>query len=190
VAANFIDLAKSYLTTEVVHRISSALGESPERVEKAIEAGIPSILAGFLKMASSGGSRLLEMLKHEPSELSHLGGLDGAFGNLGSLLSEGSIDSLIKYGQSVLSSLFGGKLDAIVDLISRSSGIKASSATSLLGMLAPLLMGVLRKETVSRGGQGGRADGGGRGQPGERMAALGRTVGFVGRRPARPVLPV
>jgi outer membrane protein OmpA-like peptidoglycan-associated protein len=151
VAANLIDLAKGYLTTEVVHRISSALGENPERVETAIEAGIPSILAGFLKMASSGGNRLFEMLKHEPSELSHLGGLDGAFGNLGSLLSGGSIDSVIKYGQSVLSSLFGGKLNSIVDLIVRSSGIKAGSATSLLGMLAPLVMGMLRKETASRG---------------------------------------
>ncbi len=151
-AANLIDLAKSYLTTEVVHRIGGALGESPERVEKAIEAGIPSILAGFLNMASSsGGNRLSELLKHEPSELAHLGGLDGVFGNLGSLLSGGSVDSLIKYGQSVLSSLFGGKLNSILELISRSSGIKASSAASLLGMLAPLLTGVLRKETASGG---------------------------------------
>ena len=59
------------------------------------------------------------------------------------------LNSLIKYGQSVLSSLFGGKLNSILELISRSSGIKASSAASLLGMLAPLLTGVLRKETAS-----------------------------------------
>jgi outer membrane protein OmpA-like peptidoglycan-associated protein len=151
VAANLIDLARGYLTSEVVHRISSVLGESPDRVEKAIDAGIPSILAGLVSTASSGVNRLFEMLKHEPSELAHLGGLDGVFGNLGSLLSGGSMDALLKYGQTVLSSLFGGKLNAIVDLITRSSGIKASSASSLLGMLAPLLMGVLRKETVSQG---------------------------------------
>jgi len=152
VAANLIDLAKGSLTSEVVHRISGDLGESPDRVEKAIDAGIPSILAGFLNTAaSSGANRLFEMLKHEPSELAHLGGLDGVFGNLRSLLSGGSMDNLIKYGQTVLSSLFGGKLNSIVDLITRSSGIKSSSAASLLGMLAPLLMGVLRKETASRG---------------------------------------
>jgi OmpA-OmpF porin, OOP family len=90
-------------------------------------------------------------LKHEPSELAHLGGLDGVFGNLGSLVGERSMDSVIKYGQTLLTSLFGGKLNSVVDLISRSSGIKSNSATSLLGMLAPLLMGLLRGETVSRG---------------------------------------
>jgi outer membrane protein OmpA-like peptidoglycan-associated protein len=150
-AANLIELAKGYLTSEVLHRISGELGESPDRVEKAIDAGIPSILAGFVNAASSGANRLFEMLKHEPTDLAHLGGLDGVFGNLGSLLSGSSMDTLIKYGQTVLTFLFGGKLHSIVDLISRSSGIKSSSAASLLGMLAPLLAGVLRKETVSRG---------------------------------------
>jgi hypothetical protein len=152
VAANLIEIAKDYLTPEVVRRISGALGESAEHVERAIEAGIPTILSGFLNLASSSGaSRLAEMLKHEPAELAQAGGLDGVFGNLGSLLSGGSMDGLIKYGQTVLSSLFGGKLDSVVDLITRTTGIKASSAGSLLGMLAPLLTGILRKETVSRG---------------------------------------
>jgi outer membrane protein OmpA-like peptidoglycan-associated protein len=151
-ATNLIDLAKGYLTNEVVKRIGDTLGESPERTEKAAEAGISSILAGFLNLASTSGvSRLFEMFKHEPSELAHLGGLDGVFGNLGSLLSQGSMDSLIKHGQTLLASLFGGKVNSIIDLISRSSGIKSSSAASLLGLLAPLVMGVLRKETVARG---------------------------------------
>jgi outer membrane protein OmpA-like peptidoglycan-associated protein len=151
-AANLIDLAKSYLTSEVVHKISGELGESPDRVEKAIEGGIPSILAGLLNtVSSSGANRLVDMLKQGPSELSHMGGLDSILANLTSLLSGGSLDTLIKYGQTLLSLLFGGKLSSIVDLIARASGIKASSASSLLGMLAPLLMGVLRKVTASEG---------------------------------------
>jgi outer membrane protein OmpA-like peptidoglycan-associated protein len=152
VAANLIEIAKSYLTPELVHRIGGELGESPEHVEKAINAGIPSILAGFLNMATKpAANRPLEMLKHEPAELAHLGGLDGIFGNLGSLVGGGSFEKLTAYGRSLLSSLFGGKLESIVDLITKSSGMKASSASSLLGMLAPMLAGVLRKETVARG---------------------------------------
>jgi outer membrane protein OmpA-like peptidoglycan-associated protein len=151
-ATSLIDLAKSYLTSEVMHRISGELGESPERTEKAIEAGIPSILAGLLNTVSSSGvSRLFEMLKQGPSELSHLGGLDSVLANPASLMSGASVDTLIKYGQTILSFLFGGKLNSIVDLITKTSGVKASSASSLLGMLAPLLMGVLRKETTSEG---------------------------------------
>jgi outer membrane protein OmpA-like peptidoglycan-associated protein len=58
---------------------------------------------------------------------------------------------VIKFGQTILNLLFGGKVNSVVDLITRSSGIKSSSATSLLGMLAPLIMGVLRKETAAEG---------------------------------------
>ena len=98
------------------------------------------------------------MLKQEPSELSHLGGLDGAFGNLGSILSGGgAADGLIKYGQTLLSSLFGGKLSSIVDLIARTTGIKSSSASSLLGMLAPLLDGRGQERARFAGNVGGAA---------------------------------
>ncbi len=151
-ATNLIDLAKSYLSPELIQKIGGELGERPERVEQAVEAGIPSVLAGFMNLASSAGAgRLLEMLKQAPPELAHLGGLDKVLANPASLLSGGSLDAIIKYGQSVLNLLFGGKLSSITDLITRSSGIKASSTTSMLGMLAPLLMGILRKETASEG---------------------------------------
>jgi outer membrane protein OmpA-like peptidoglycan-associated protein len=151
-ATSIIDLAKQYLTSEVVHKVSSTLGENPEHLEKAIGASIPSILAGLLNTASSSGAnRLFDMLKQEPPEVSHLGGLDGVFGNLGSLLGGGSLDSLLKYGQTILSAIFGGKLSSLLDLIAGNSGIKTSSASSLLGMLAPLVMGIVRKELGSRG---------------------------------------
>ena len=54
-AANLIELAKNYLSSEIMHKISGELGERPEKVEQAAEAGIPSILAGFLNMATSSG---------------------------------------------------------------------------------------------------------------------------------------
>jgi outer membrane protein OmpA-like peptidoglycan-associated protein len=151
-AVSLIELAKSFLSSDVVHKISSELGESPEQVEKAVDAGIPSILAGFLNTASSANfSRLFDMIKQGSAELNHLGGLDGVLANPASVLSGASLDTLIKYGQTMLNLLFGGKLSSIVDLITKSSGIKASSASSLLGMLAPLLMGLLRKETAAEG---------------------------------------
>src|SRR5262249_40545711 len=120
--ASLIDLAKSYLNSEVVHKISSELGENPDHVSKAVEAGISSILAGVMKAAtSSGADRLVETLKQDPSELSHSGGLDGVLGNLGSLVSGPGLQNLLKYGQMILSLLFGNKLSSIVDLITRSS---------------------------------------------------------------------
>jgi OmpA-OmpF porin, OOP family len=151
-STNLIDLAKSYLSPKLIQTIGDELGEHPERMEQAAQAGIPSILAGFMNLASStGANRLLDMLKQAPPELAQLGGFDKVLANPASLLSGSSLDTLIKYGQTLLNLLFGSKLSSMTDLITKTSGIKASSASSMLGILAPLLMGILRKETVSEG---------------------------------------
>ena len=52
----------------------------------------------------------------------------------------------------MLSSLFGaGKLDGLASAIGRSSGINQSSAGSLLGALAPVVLGALGREQRSQG---------------------------------------
>jgi OmpA-OmpF porin, OOP family len=151
-ATNLMDLAKSYLTSEIIHKLSANVGESPQHVEKGIEAGIPSILAGLLNsVSSSNASGLVDMLKQAAPELGSAGGLDGVLGNLGGLLSGGSSATLIKYGQTLLSFLFGGKLNSIIDVITKTSGMKNSSASSLLAILAPMIMGLIKKETASNG---------------------------------------
>ncbi len=82
------------------------------------------------------------MLKQSPPELAQLGGFDKILANPASLLSGSSLDTLVKYGQTLLNLLFGSKLSSMTDLITKTSGIKASSASSMLGILAPLLMGI------------------------------------------------
>src|SRR5262245_4268695 len=122
-AVNLIEQAKSYLTSEVVDRVAGLLGESPDRTEKAVEAGIPALLAGLVNTAATpaGAGRLFDMLKQEPHEVAHVGGLDSILGNLGGLLSGGSLSSLTQYGMTVLKALFGGKLDSVLDVITKVS---------------------------------------------------------------------
>src|SRR5262245_56171573 len=117
-AVNLIELAKDYLTPDVVNTLSGTLGESSERTEKAVEAGLPEVLAGFLKTAANpaGAGRLFDMLKQEPPELSQMGGLDGSLGNLGGLLSGASLGNLIKVAQPLLRMIFGGNLSSILDV--------------------------------------------------------------------------
>jgi outer membrane protein OmpA-like peptidoglycan-associated protein len=152
-SVNLIELAKSYLTPEVVHKMGGALGESPEHVEKAVGTGLPAILAGFLKMASSpsGAVHLTDLMKQDSPALKQLGGLDGTLSNLGGLLDGGSLATLASYGQTILSALFGGKLSSVLDLITKASGIRSSSASSLMGALAPMLLGLIHKQTADRG---------------------------------------
>jgi outer membrane protein OmpA-like peptidoglycan-associated protein len=90
-------------------------------------------------------------MKQDSPALRQLGGLDGVLGNLGGLLEGGSLATLLSYGQTILSALFGGKLSAVLDLITKASGIRSSSASSLMGVLAPMFLGLLHKETATRG---------------------------------------
>lgn len=147
-ALNLIEMAKSLLTSDVVRSIASHLGEDPEQIEKAAGAGIPALLAGLLQTISSseGASRLGDLLKHDPPELTEVGGLESVLGNLASALSGPTAQKLISYGQILLTAVFGSRLTPVLDEICKASGIKPGSAASLLATLAPLVIGLLKKE--------------------------------------------
>jgi OOP family OmpA-OmpF porin len=152
VAANLVEAAKAVLTSDVVRTLAANLGDNPEHLEAAFAAGIPAILAGLLqKVSSGGGGELVAMLQHDPPELKDLGGLDGVLGNLGGLLSGESAERLIAYGHALVDGLFGGKLHSVADAIARSTGVDSGRASSLLAMLAPVVMGILKKEAAAHG---------------------------------------
>jgi OmpA-OmpF porin, OOP family len=146
-ATNLIDLVRQYIPDEAIGKISGLLGESGASTQKAVEAGIPTLLAGLLHTAStpSGAGRLANMV----------GGEEGAkasdiLSNIGGLLG-GQADEPLKFGQQIVSSLFGSNLSSVLDVLSKFSGMKLASIGPLMGMLAPLVLGVLRKQTASQG---------------------------------------
>ncbi|MBM4254671.1 MAG: OmpA family protein [Deltaproteobacteria bacterium] len=146
-AVNILDLAKTALTPDIMQKVSALIGESPANTQKAVDGAIPSVLAGLLNFASSnadGPARLINLLTQ--------GNLTNLLGNLSGLLSGGSsTQDFLKTGKDLLGIVFGGKLGALTDLVANSSGIKGTSATSLLSLLAPLLLGLLGRETTSQG---------------------------------------
>jgi outer membrane protein OmpA-like peptidoglycan-associated protein len=141
-AANLIDLVRQSLPADLIGNLVDRTGESPAHLEKAVQGGIPALLAGLLHTASSpsGASRLANMLSGEE------GARAGDFLSAASGLLGGRTDDLLKFGMSLLGFLFGGKQNAVMDLISRFSGVKSGTATSLLAGLAPLVLGVLKRQ--------------------------------------------
>jgi len=146
-AANLMDLAKTALTPDLMQKVSALIGESPANTQKAVDGAIPSVLAGLLNFASSnpeGPARLISLLTQ--------GNYTGLLGNLSGLLSGGSsTQDLLKTGKDLLGIIFGGRLGALTDLVANSSGIKSTSASSLLSLIAPLLLGLIGRETASQG---------------------------------------
>jgi len=143
--ANLLDSIKEYLTPELIGQAAKALGENEGGISKAIGGLAPTILAGLLNKAgdtSAFGSIFNALSNFGPSVL----------GNLGSLLGGpvGPNDPKDAAGQ-LLGILFGPKVPAITNAIAAFSGTKSSTVSSLLGMVGPLVMGILSKK-ISTGG--------------------------------------
>lgn len=145
---NIIALLKDQLNDNLLGKIAGFLGEKKPGVTSAVAGAIPTLLLGLLKKGAepSGAGNLVEMLQQ--------GKHDGAIlDNLGSVLGGGAATTdLLSTGKTLLSSIFGDKAGGIGDLIASAGGISKSGGSSLLGMLAPIVMGFLGKTLKSEGG--------------------------------------
>jgi outer membrane protein OmpA-like peptidoglycan-associated protein len=147
-ATNLLDLAKGYLTPDVIEKAASFVGESGSSTSKAFASIIPTLLAALANLGSTSGGvqqviGMLESGKYDGSALASPGGLFG--GGV-------STQSAIGAGKGILESLFGSKLGGVTDLIARSADIRPTSAGSLMAVAAPLVMNVLGRERAAAGG--------------------------------------
>jgi outer membrane protein OmpA-like peptidoglycan-associated protein len=130
---NLIESAKSIFNNEFTSKASALTGESEMNIKTAMSGIIPSVLTGLLSQAGSGNPQnILNMVKNASSS-GILGNLTGALGNS---------DFLAK-GTEMLKGLFGDKLGNVGSLISGFSGIRESSASSLMSIAGPAALGVL-----------------------------------------------
>jgi OOP family OmpA-OmpF porin len=144
---NLIELASGYLTPDVLSKASSLVGENPAGTQKALEAIIPSLVGAASQQAStpSGASSLLRLLTSSNID-------SGILTNFAGALSGGSTtSSLMQTGSGLLSGLLGNKQDGVARLIAGAAGVQHSSATSLLQLAAPLVMGLIGKHVISQG---------------------------------------
>jgi OOP family OmpA-OmpF porin len=147
---DLMGLAKTALSSDVLETLGSNLGESPANTEKALQAGIPAILAGMIGKLSGGGgvSSLLSLFNNG----FNTGAADsGILGNLSSMLGGSGMSNLINSGSGIVQSILGDKMGAVANLIGSHAGVSSTSATSLLSLAAPLVMGTIAKHSGSGG---------------------------------------
>jgi len=144
---NLLDSVKGLISGDLVSKIASSLGESQGGVEKAISGSIPTVLTGLLNHAGTqgGGANILNMATQASQS--------GLLGNLEGMLGGNSAGSGIA---GMASNLFGDKFAGISRMISGFSGINESSASSVLGMIAPAALAALGGHAVANnlGAQG------------------------------------
>jgi hypothetical protein len=146
-SSSLLDMAKQYLTPDIIEKLATFTGESPLATTKAIGGAGPAVLAGMLNSAqdANGLTQLVNLFQQGKFDGSMLGNLAGAF-------SGSSMDGLMKMGGPLLGSLFGARSNGLVDLLASFAGVKKSSAMSLLSAAAPFIMSLIGKQLSSKGG--------------------------------------
>jgi hypothetical protein len=143
-ANNLVEQIANTLGPVIVGRIASSLGLNETATQKAIVAAVPALLAALISYVSKpqGATKLRNVLKkQEPGVLSSLANAIGGSGQ----------KALIDQGSSVLTSLVGGKiLSGLSRAVGQYAGIGESGSTSLVGLLGPVVLGVLGHEQRDR----------------------------------------
>jgi hypothetical protein len=144
-ATDLVSEIVEVLSPNITSRIASALGLNQTSTQKAVVAAVPALLASLISYVSKpqGATKLNEVVKkQEPGVLS----------SLASVIGEPGQKALIDQGASVLTSLLGGKtVSALADAVGEYAGVTGSGSKSLLGLLGPVVLGVLGREQRDRG---------------------------------------
>ncbi len=143
---NLIDLVKDQLSDQVMGQLSGVLGGSTDQNSSAISSAIPALLSGLMNSGSSdaGATALLGAINDQD---------DSILDNLGGLLSGSGQSSMMNAGSSILGSLLGGGgIGNLIGAVAGFSGLGKGPAKGLLGLLAPVIFGVIKRKLLGGGG--------------------------------------
>jgi len=135
---NIVSAVNQFLTPDLVAKMGSAVGMSDRVIaQNAVGAAVPAILSGLANLASKpeGARQVADAVAKQARTLETLANTFGGSGQLADT------------GKSLLSSLFGaGSFSGLANTIARFVGAGEGAMRSLLGMLAPVILGVLGRQ--------------------------------------------
>lgn len=132
---------------EIVAQASPFLGEPEHGTETALRMLLPALLSGLAKHGSTiyGASELLKTLSGTDIDSGLPVNLDGLFAG------GERTDALLALGPELVKGVFGDRAAPLLDAVASLSNIKASSAATLLYLVAPLVFGYLKELVRERG---------------------------------------
>jgi len=143
---NLIELFKSTMSDVLVRQTSAMLDESAESTSSAVSKIFPALLNAMIIRGSSieGAQDLLDYIGSSKID-------ETLHEDVPSLLGGGpETTNLTNDGAAILKHLFGDKLNYLVDWVSSGNGLKTSSASTLLKIIAPLMMGAIARAVRER----------------------------------------
>jgi hypothetical protein len=144
---NIVSLITQFITPDMVSRASAALGIDRATLQKALGAAVPGVLAAITSILSrpGGAAKIENAINQQPTGL-----VAEAVNRLGTP-QQGAV---LSDGLGSITSLLGGNMvSTVTAALNRYAGVGDAGAQGLLGLAAPLIMGVLGQQ--SPGGSAG-----------------------------------
>src|SRR5215468_5826835 len=143
-ATNLVSYMMQFLTPDMIGRVAGALGLNRSDAQSGVSAVVPALLAAFSGLADKpgGAQSLVNTIKQQ----------SGVLDNFASMIGGSNQSSFIERGSSLLTSLLGSHDQAaLIGAVARFAGLGQNKASSLLGMLTPVVMGLIGRQIGARG---------------------------------------
>src|SRR5436190_18768255 len=135
---SLIDSVLGAIPPDGLSRLASLTGATPAATSSVLGMAAPTLLAGALQQGSTpgGASNLLSLVNQAVS-----GG--NPLDRVGSILSSDDTtrSAYMSQGHMLAEGLLGGRMHGVVSGLSRSSNMGAGAISTILSMLAPLVLG-------------------------------------------------
>jgi OmpA-OmpF porin, OOP family len=142
--SSLLDSLKDRISPDVVRGLASNLGESGDSVQHALQTGGVAILTALAAKAQNSGflSQIMGLISNFGA-----GNAMGAAAGAGSSITSTASQA----GGTLLNMLFGNNMSGIQNKIAEVSGLRASSAGTILASAAPMVLGTLASKVSSEG---------------------------------------
>ncbi|GAB1858274.1 DUF937 domain-containing protein [Flavobacteriaceae bacterium MHTCC 0001] len=139
--SGILDLLSSDLGKSIISGVSGSTGTDQNQTSSVLTMALPVLMKAMQRNASTpqGAEGLMSALngKHDGSILDNLSGLFG-----------GGVDEAVQNdGDKILGHILGSKRQGVEQVIGQKAGIDAGSVGNILKVAAPVLMGMLGKQT-------------------------------------------
>ena len=142
---NIVDLVKDQITDVVLQKAGGLLGSDAGNLSSGLESVIPALLAGLTGAVSAPGKSGDLFNAVNDSD-------DGLLDDFAGALGGSNSSNMIEQGSGVLSGLLGsGMMGSLGSVLSSVTGMSRGGTGSLMGMLAPVILGVLKKQILGGG---------------------------------------
>jgi len=139
-SGNIVDLVKDQIGDQLLGQVKGLLGDEGPKASTALGSALPAMLSGVTNLAGSaqGAETLFNTVNNQD---------DGLLDNIGSMLREGQSSSVVDQGGSLLGTLFGnGGADSLGSVLSSFTGLSRGGTSSLMGIIAPIVLGVIKRK--------------------------------------------